>query len=172
MRAAFTSASQAADKVAFAVRSTTPIAPDCPTMTKPSLLLAPALFAALAFAPALAQNAAPTLRVDAGSAMVSSGGEFTTAASGTQLAPGSRVMLAEGSRATLVYPNGCSQALRAAGVYGVPATCVAAASSAGATASGIDWVGAGIVTGVAAAGALGLASMDDVEYVEPPPVSR
>lgn len=135
------------------------------------LLIASALFASLAAAPALAQNAAPTLRVEAGSAMVSTGGEFTTAVPGTRLGPGSRVMLAEGSRATLVYPNGCSQALSAAGVYGVPTTCVAAAGSAGAPA-GVDWAGAGIVTGVAAAGALGLASMDDQEYVEPPPVSR
>lgn len=138
------------------------------------LLLAAAL-ASLSIAPAFAQQTqTATLRVDSGSAMVSNGGEFTTAASGSQVAPGSRVMLAEGSRATLVYPNGCTQALSAAGVYGVPATCVAAASgsaSAG-TAAGADLGAAGIIAGVAAVGALGLSSMDDVPAEVPPPVSR
>ncbi|MEN1959477.1 hypothetical protein WCE41_03920 [Luteimonas sp. MJ246] len=135
------------------------------------ILLAAAL-ASLFIAPTFAQQAeSATLRVDSGSAMVSTGGEFSTAASGTQIAPGSRVMLAEGSRATLVYPNGCTQALSAAGVYGVPATCVAAASGSAAagTAAGADLGAAGIIAGVAAAGAVGLNSMDE----EPaPPVSR
>ena len=134
-------------------------------------ILLAATLASLFIAPAFAQQAeSATLRVDSGSAMVSTGGEFSTAASGAQVAPGSRVMLAEGSRATLVYPNGCTQALSAAGVYGVPATCVAAASgSAAAGAAGTDLTAAGIIAGVAAVGAVGLNSMDE----EPaPPVSR
>jgi hypothetical protein len=137
-------------------------------------------FAALALAtvlaaPAFAQDATATLRVDIGSAMVSNGGEFVSAPSGTAVPAGSRVMLAEGSQATLVYPNGCTQPLTSAGVFGVPATCVVATgSTAGtaATATGVDVAGLGIVAGVAAAGALGLSSMDEVEYEEPAPVSR
>ncbi|HEY4530697.1 MAG TPA: hypothetical protein VIG97_10305 [Luteimonas sp.] len=151
-------------------------------MKTPRILLlgmAVALFAAPAFAQQEAATA--TLRVDAGSVMVSNGGEFVTATSGTQVPAGARVMLAEGSRATLVYPGGCSQPLSSAGVFGVPATCVAAAGSSGATtatgntaatAAGVDVAGLGIVAGVAAVGAAGLASMDEVEYEEPPPVSR
>lgn len=141
------------------------------------LLIAAAL-ATLFAAPALAQSESATLRIDSGSAMVSTGGEFTSAASGTQLAPGSRVMLTEGSRATLVYPNGCTQALGAAGVHGVPATCVAAAGSsagsatAGSTAAGVDMGAVGIISGAAVLGAAALNSMDDKPYVAPPPVSR
>ena len=143
-------------------------------MKKPHLFVL-ALAGALCAAPAFAQDGgSATLRVDVGSAMVSNGGEFVSASSGTQVTAGNRVMLAEGSRATLVYPNGCTQPLSSAGVYGVPATCVAAAGSSGAAtaATGVDAGGIGIVAGVAAAGAAALATMDDVEYVEPPPVSR
>ncbi len=143
-------------------------------MKKPHLFVL-ALAGALCTAPAFAQDASSaTLRVDIGSAMVSNGGEFVSAPSGTQVPAGSRVMLAEGSRATLVYPNGCTQPLASAGVFGVPATCVASAgsSAAAATATGVDVAGLGIVAGVAAAGAVGLNSMDDVEYQEPDPVSR
>ncbi|MEN1957902.1 hypothetical protein [Luteimonas changyuni] len=139
------------------------------------LLIAAAL-ATLFAAPALAQSESATLRIDSGSAMVSSGGEFTSAASGTQLAPGSRVMLTEGSRATLVYPNGCTQALGAAGVHGVPATCVSSRSAAvvpaQAGATGVDMGGAAIISGIAVAGAAVLHAMDDEDYVPPPPVSR
>lgn len=155
-------------------------------MKSPRIILL-GLAAALCAAPAFAQEqaATATLRVEAGSVMVSNGGEFVTATSGTQVPVGARVMLAEGSRATLVYPGGCSQPLTSAGVFGVPATCVAAAGSSGATAAtsptagtatataaGVDVAGLGIVAGVAAAGAVGLDSMDEVEYEEPPPVSR
>lgn len=127
--------------------------------------------AALLSAPVFAQDSAATLRVDIGSAMVSNGGEFVSAPSGTQVPAGSRVMLAEGSQATLVYPNGCTQALAAAGVYDVPATCVAVAGGS-AAATGVDVGGLATVAGIAAAGAAALATMDDVEYVEPEPVSR
>lgn len=156
-------------------------------MKSPRILLL-AMAAALCAAPAFAQQeaATATLRVDAGSVMVSNGGEFVTATSGTQVPTGARVMLAEGSRATLIYPGGCTQPLTSAGVFGVPVNCVAAAGSSGATtattgstgtsaaatAAGVDVAGLGIVAGVAAAGAVGLGSMDDVEYEEPPPVSR
>ena len=146
-------------------------------MKTPRILLI-GIAAALCAAPAFAQQeaATATLRVDAGSVMVSNGGEFVSATSGTQVPTGARVMLAEGSRATLVYPGGCTQPLTSAGVFGVPATCVVAAGSSGAataaTATGVDVAGLGIVAGVAAAGAVGLDSMDDVEYEEPPPVSR
>ena len=141
---------------------------------KTPLLLAFAFAAAFA-TPVLAQGAGATLRIDSGSAMVSTGGEFTTVSSGAQVPSGARVMLAEGSRATLVYPNGCSQPMSAAGVYGVPATCVAAGSaggSAAATTAGVDVGGAAIIAGVAVLGAAGLASRDDVDVVPPPPVSR
>lgn len=155
-------------------------------MKTPRILII-GIAAALCAAPAFAQQeaATATLRVDAGSVMVSNGGEFVSATSGTQVPTGSRVMLAEGSRATLIYPGGCSQPLTSAGVFGVPVTCVAAAGSSGATtatgttgttaagtAAGVDVAGLGIVAGVAAAGAVGLDSMDEVEYEEPPPVSR
>ncbi|MGY1457319.1 MULTISPECIES: hypothetical protein [unclassified Luteimonas] len=142
-------------------------------MNKPRTLIAAALATVLFAAPAFAQQGGATLRVDIGSAMVSNGGEFVTATSGSQLAPGSRVMLTEGSQATLVYPNGCTQPLTAAGVHGVPATCVAAASaSAGGTATGVDMGGAAIISGIAVAGAAALNAMDETPYVEPPPVSR
>ncbi|MBJ6982995.1 hypothetical protein [Luteimonas sp. MC1572] len=141
---------------------------------KTSLLLTIALATAFS-APVLAQGAGATLRIDSGSAMVSTGGEFATAASGTQVRSGARIMLAEGSSATLVYPNGCTQPMRSAGVYGVPATCVAAGGAGGSNAAataGVDLGGAAIISGVAVLGAAGLASMDDVDYVAPPPVSR
>ena len=88
---------------------------------KTSLLLTAAL-ATMFAAPVLAQGAGATLRIDSGSAMVSTGGEFSTASSGAQLPTGSRVMLGEDSRSTLVYSNGCTQALNDPGVYRV-ATC-------------------------------------------------
>lgn len=145
-------------------------------MTTPRTLIAAALATVLFAAPAFAQDSTATLRVDIGSAMVSTGGEFVTAPSGSQVAPGSRVMLTEGSQATLVYPNGCTQPLTAAGVHGVPATCVAAASTAAGTAqagaAGVDVGGAAIISGVAVAGAAALNAMDDQDYVAPPPVSR
>ena len=131
------------------------------------LLLAAALTVA-AVPAAFAQEGSATLRVDSGSALVSAGGEFAAAPSGTQVAPGTRVMLTENSRATLVYPNGCTQPLGAAGVYNVPATCVAATGGR-ATAGGVDWASAGIITGAGALVALGLDNMDQ----EPaPPISR
>ena len=141
---------------------------------KTSLLLTAAL-ATVFSAPVLAQGAGATLRIDSGSAMVSTGGEFTTVSSGAQVPSGARVMLAEGSSATLVYPNGCTQPMSSAGVYGVPATCVAAGSAGGnaaATTAGVDAGGAAIIAGVAVVAAAGLASMDEVEAVQPPPVSR
>ena len=140
---------------------------------KTPLLLAFAFAAAFA-TPVLAQGAGATLRIDSGSAMVSTGGEFTTVSSGAQVPSGARVMLAEGSSATLVYPNGCTQPMSSAGVYGVPATCVAAGSAGGnaAATAGVDAGGAAIIAGVAVVAAAGLASMDEVEAVQPPPVSR
>lgn len=141
---------------------------------KTSLLLTVALATAFS-APALAQGAGATLRIDSGSAMVSTGGEFTTVSSGARVPSGARVMLAEGSSATLVYPNGCSQPMRSAGVYGVPATCVAAGGAGGSSTAGtagVDLGGAAIITGVAVVGAAALANMEDVDYVAPPPVSR
>lgn len=148
-------------------------------MNKPLYLAA--LLCAAATAPAFAQGqGAPTLRVDSGSAMISQGGEFTPAASGAQVPTGSRIMLADGSRATLVYPDGCSQALASAGVYSVPATCVAAAGSSagtatagGSTAAGADLAAVGIIGGtVAAVVAIAEATMDDVPAPPPPPISR
>lgn len=142
---------------------------------KSPLLLALAL-AALLTAPAFAQETngitSATLRIDSGSAMVSTGGEFSTAPSGVRVPSGSRVMLPEGSRATLVYSNGCTQALNNAGVYNVSATCVAALPQGSTAAAGADLGGAAIISGLAVAGAAALASMDDVEAVPPPPVSR
>ena len=144
-------------------------------MNNTRTLIAAALATLLFAAPAFAQEGGATLRVDIGSAMVSTGGEFVTAPSGSQLAPGSRVMLTEGNQATLVYANGCTQPLTAAGVHSVPATCVVSASTGGsgaAGATGVDLGGAAIISGIAVAGAAALNSMDDQDYVEPPPVSR
>lgn len=147
-------------------------------MNKPLYLAA--LMAAAISAPAFAQDqVTATLRVDSGSAMISQGGEFTPAASGSQVPSGSRVMLAEGSRATLVYPNGCSQALSTAGVFSVPATCVAAAgtnggaTAGGGTAAGVDLAAVGIIGGsVAAIAGIAEATMDDQPAPPPPPISR
>lgn len=139
-------------------------------------LIAAALSLA-AFAPAYAEDPAPTLRVDSGSVMTSTGGEFVTASSGTAVTPGTRVMLAEGSTASLVYANGCTASISAAGVHAVPAVCQAtgqAAIGAG-TAAGVDWASAGWLFLGTAVVAGGLASMDTEsappEYI-PPPVSR
>lgn len=133
------------------------------------------LGAALAFAcipAAFAQDGGATLRVDRGNAMVSTGGEFSSAASGARVMPGNRVMLTEGSQATLVYPNGCTQSLSDAGVYGVPASCVAGSGVTGggrAAATGTDWGSAGIIIGGSALIALGLDNMDQQPG---PPISR
>lgn len=142
------------------------------------LLIAAAL-AALCAAPAFAQGTPSiTLSINGGTAMVSNGGEFTTVTSGTLVSPGARVMLPEGSTATLSYSDGCTQLLASTGVHAVPATCVAAAANTTAamgqsgTAAGVNLGAAGIIAGIAAAGALALDQMDEQEYVEPPPVSR
>lgn len=142
-------------------------------------LIAAALLSLAAVAPAhAADEPAPTLRVDSGSVMTSTGGEFVTAASGTTVTPGTRVMLAEGSSASLVYANGCTASIAAAGVHAVPAMCQATGSQAavGTTAAaGVDWASAGWLFLGTAVVAGGLASMDTEsappEYV-PPPVSR
>src|SRR5690606_16394966 len=141
-------------------------------------LIAAALLSLAAAAPAQAEQAAPTLRVDSRSVMTSTGGEFVTAASGTTVTPGTRVMLAEGSSASLVYANGCTASIAAAGVHAVPAMCQATGSrtAVGTTAAaGVDWASAGWLFLGTAVVAGGLASMDTEsappEYI-PPPVSR
>ena len=146
-------------------------------MIRTSLLAAASAIAFAAMAPAHAQDAPPTIRVDSGTVMTSDGGEFVSAASGSQVTPGSRVMLAEGSTASLVYANGCTASISAAGVHAVPAVCQAtgqAAIGAG-TAAGVDWASAGWLFLGTAVVAGGLASMDTEsappEYI-PPPVSR
>lgn len=132
-----------------------------------TLSVAALLVAALGAAHAQEQSV--TVRVESGSVMASQGGEFVTVPSGAQLPPGSRVMLSENASATLVYANGCSRPLSAAGVYAVPATCVPVASTGGG-ATGVDVQGALILAGGTAAVAAGLASMDQ-EGV-PPSISR
>lgn len=132
--------------------------------------------ATTAFAAAHAQDTPVTVQVNSGSVMASTGGEFVTTASGTQLAPGSRIMLAENSSASLVYANGCTQAISAAGVHAVAAVCQATGSQAAigtGTAAGIDWASTGILFAGAAAVAAGLSQMSDGDPLPPPaPISR
>lgn len=142
-------------------------------------LLAVAALSIAAFSPAHAQDQdpAPTLRVDSGTVMTSQGGEFVSAASGATVTPGTRVMLAEGSTASLVYANGCTASISAAGVHAVPAMCQATGSQAAigaGTAAGVDWASAGWLFLGTAVVAGGLASMDTESAPDeiPPPVSR
>lgn len=143
-------------------------------------LIAAALFAFAAAAPAYAQDPAPTLQVNSGTVMTSEGGEFATAASGASVAPGSRIMLAENSSATVTYANGCSAVISAAGVHAVPAVCQAGTGQAavGATAAtGTQWASAGwlfLGTAVVAAGLSEIGGDGDPlpSEVTPPPVSR
>ncbi|MFZ7095381.1 hypothetical protein ACOPJQ_02850 [Luteimonas dalianensis] len=135
-----------------------------------------AAIAATAFS-ANAQDDAVTVRVDAGNVMASEGGEFVTVASGASLAPGSRIMLAENSSASVVYANGCTASISAAGVHAVPAVCQAGSQNQAAvgttTAAGIDWASAGWLFLGTAAVAAGLSQMDDGDPLPPPPpVSR
>ncbi len=132
----------------------------------------------VAAAPAVAQNqGAPTLQVTAGSAMVSQGGEFAPVASGALVPAGTRVMLVEGSSATLMYPNGCAQSLNSAGVYSVPASCIAAANGSGGAGGrrDVDWGAVAIIGGgVAAIAGIAEATMNDSPKrpPPPPPISR
>lgn len=146
------------------------------TVTRTSLFAAIAAAALATLAPAhAAEESAPTLRVDSGSVMTSTGGEFVTAASGTPVIPGTRVMLAEGSSASLVYANGCTASIAAAGVHAVPAVCQAAGSQTAfgtAASAGVDWASAGWLFLGTAVVAGGLASMDTESAPPPPPVSR
>lgn len=143
-------------------------------MIRTSLIAAAAVFALAAIAPAHAQDAPPTLRVDSGSVMTSQGGEFVSAASGAQVTPGTRVMLADNSSASLVYANGCTASISAAGVHAVPAVCQVGASQSAVgagTAAGVDLASAGWLFLGTAAVAAGLSQMDDGDPL-PPPVSR
>lgn len=136
-------------------------------------LLAAAI-AVSAFSAAHAQDEAVTVRVHSGNVMTSQGGEFVTAASGAPIAPGSRIMLAENSSASLVYPNGCTQDLSAAGVHPVAPVCQATGSRAAigsGTAAGVDWGSAGLLFLGTAVVAAGLSQMSDGDPL-PPPVSR
>lgn len=148
-------------------------------------LIAAALFAFAAAAPAYAEDPAPTLQVDSGTVMTSQGGEFVTAASGASVAPGTRIMLAENSSATVTYANGCSAVISAAGVHAVPAVCQAGTGQAGTgqaavgttAATGTQWASAGwlfLGTAVVAAGLSEIGGDGDPlpSEVTPPPVSR
>lgn len=143
-------------------------------------LIAAALFAFAAAAPAYAQDPAPTLQVNSGTVMTSQGGEFATAANGASVAPGTRIMLAENSSATVTYANGCSAVISAAGVHAVPAVCQAGTGQAavGTTAAtGTQWASAGwlfLGTAVVAAGLSEIGGDGDPlpSEVTPPPVSR
>ncbi|MGY0561507.1 hypothetical protein ACW7G2_12410 [Luteimonas sp. A277] len=143
-------------------------------------LIAAALFALAAHAPAHAEEVAPTLQVNSGTVMTSQGGEFVTAASGASVAPGTRIMLAENSSASVVYASGCTAAISAAGVHAVPAMCQAGSAQAavGATAAtGTQWASAGWLFLGTAAVAVALSEISGdgdplPSPVTPPPVSR
>ena len=123
--------------------------------------------AAAAFAaPAFAQDGTASLRVDSGTVMVSTGGEYQSANTGAQLNAGNKVMVNAGSTATLVYGNGCTMKLEQAGVYDVPAACVAGYT--GGTGGGIG--GAGILVGAAILGAAAIENAGD--SVPPGPLSN
>lgn len=95
----------------------------------------------------------PTLHVDKGSIMTSDGGDFSSAQTGKLLAETDRVMVTEGGQVTLVYDNGCKVTYSKPGVYPVQPSCTIAGAVANAE-GGVDVNGAGIVTGVFAAGLL------------------
>ena len=143
-------------------------------------LIAAALFAFAASAPAHAEDPAPTLQVNSGTVMTSQGGEFATAANGASVAPGTRIMLAENSSATVTYANGCSAVISAAGVHAVPAVCQAGSGQAAVgapAATGTQWASAGwlfLGTAVVAAGLSEIGGDGDPlpSEVTPPPVSR
>lgn len=153
-------------------------------------LLTAAIVSAAAFG-AHAQDQPVTVQVHSGSVMVSNGDEFVAAANGAQLAPGSRIMLGEDSSASLLYSDGCAQAISVPGVHSVPVACQAVgqatagqaamaqtgagqstAVGAGA-ATGTNWAAAGMLFAGTAVVAAGLSQMGDGDPVPPPPpVSR
>lgn len=142
--------------------------------------------------PAMAQDAAATLRIQ-GNVMVSSGGEFTTATDGQPVVAGQRIMVGDDGSATVNYGPDCKRSYESAGVYLVePSRCEQrknddksqqkqqqqqasgqgspTGGNAAAVGNGGTWTTLGIALGSAIAGAAALQQGDDV----PPdrPVSR
>jgi opacity protein-like surface antigen len=129
-------------------------------------LLAVALLAAAAFAPAMAQEVVGTLHVVDGTVMTSSGGEFKTATDDQKLHVGDRVMLSDNAKATFTYDNGLVLHYESPGVYTV--TMAPAATQTGVAATGGSNFGTvATILGAALVGAAGLDSMGNVEPDRP-----
>lgn len=123
-------------------------------------LFAVALFAAAAFAPAMAQEVVGTLHVVEGTVMTSTGGEFTTPTGDQKLHVGDRVMLSDTAKATFTYDNGLVLHYESPGVYTV--TMAPAAAKTGVAATGGSFGTVATILGAALVGAMALDSMDNV----------
>lgn len=127
-------------------------------------LLAVALFAVAAFAPAMAQEVVGTLHVVKGTVMTSTGGEFTTPVGDQKLHVGDRVMLSDSAKATFTYDNGVVLHYESPGVYTVT---LAPAASQTATTSGSTFGTVATILGATLIGAAALDSMDNVKPDRP-----
>jgi opacity protein-like surface antigen len=135
-------------------------------------MLAAALLASAAFAPAMAQDPAATvgtLHVNAGQIMVSSnGGDFATVSGDTAIHVGDRIQVADSSDANLTYQNGYVLHYESPGVYVVqPAPAGMSTSTAGSSAGASTIATAAIILTPAALLAAGLDSQDNVPPIDP-----
>lgn len=135
-------------------------------------VLAAAMFATAAFAPAMAQDAATetvgTLHVNSGQIMVSTnGGDFATVSGDTAIHVGDRIQVGASSDANLTYNNGYVLHYVSPGVYQVQVAPAGTAMAGGAAAGGSVVTTSAIVLGVAALAAAGLDQEDNVPPVQP-----
>lgn len=136
-------------------------------------LLAAALLATAAFAPASAQDTAAdtvgTLHVNSGQIMVSTNGsDFATVSGDTAIHVGDRIQVGASSDANLTYNNGYVLHYVSPGVYEVqvaPAGAMAGGAAAGTGGSVVAT--SAIVLGVTALAAAGLDQEDNVPPDQP-----
>lgn len=138
-------------------------------------LLAAALFATAAFAPAMAQDPVTdtvgTLHVNSGQIMVSTnGGDFVTVSGNTAMHVGDRIQVGASSDANLTYNNGYVLHYVSPGVYEVQVAPVGTAAAGSAGTGGSVVATSAIVLGVTA---LAAAALDQEGNVPPDhPVSQ
>lgn len=136
-------------------------------------MLAAALLASAAFAPAMAQDPSATvgtLHVNAGQIMVSTnGGDFATVSGDTAIHVGDRIQVADSSDANLTYQNGYVLHYESPGVYVVQAAPAGVSTStAGSSVGGASALTtAAIILTPAALLAAGLDQQDNVPPIDP-----
>lgn len=135
-------------------------------------LLAAALLATAAFAPAMAQDPVTdtvgTLHVNSGQIMVSTnGGDFVTVGGDTAIHVGDRIQVGASSDANLTYNNGYVLHYVSPGVYEVQMAPAGTAVAGGAATAGSVAATSAVVLGVAALAAAGLDQEDNVPPIDP-----